>query len=120
MAAGDIVQIGSTTVVVGFNGLTYGTCLMKTCSEEPIAEVKHLKAANNSTITVIISDPGKQVKLEGILLSADLTAARALKIGSTVTVNTVKYYVKSAPIVVGTEEASVTLELEARDGLTLT
>jgi len=119
MAAGDMVQQG-TTVVVGFNDLTYGTCLMVTCGEEPTGEIKDIKGANNATVTKLISNPGKRYTVEGILLSADLTAARALKKGSSVTINAVVCMVEDVKIAVGTEEAKVTITAIKEDSMTYT
>ncbi|MEN6360043.1 MAG: hypothetical protein ABFD59_08305 [Smithella sp.] len=119
MAAGDMVQKG-TTVVVGFNGLTYGTCIMLTASQEATGEEKVIKGSNNATVTILESDPGEQYTVEGILLSADLTAARSLKKGDTVSINSVNCRCVSRSIGVGTEEAKVTITAIKEASMTYT
>jgi hypothetical protein len=117
MAAGDMVQIG-TEVVVGFNGLTYGTCIMETASQEATGDTKVIRGPNNATITILESDPGEQYTVEGILLAADLTAARALIKGADVTINGVVCRCLTRSIGVGREEAKVTITAIKEAGMT--
>jgi hypothetical protein len=117
MAAGDMVQLG-TEVVVGFNGLTYGTCIMETASQEASGDEKEIRGPNNSVLTVLESNPGEQYTVEGILLAADLTAARALIKGSTVSINSVNCRVMTRSIGVGREEAKVTITAIKEAGMT--
>lgn len=119
MAAGDMVQKG-TSVVVGMNSLTYGTCLMQTASEERTDEIKEIRGANNAVVTKLISNPGKRYTVEGVLLSADLTAARALKRGDAVSINSVSCMVEDVKIGVGLEEAKVTITAIKEDSMTYT
>jgi ribosomal protein S8E len=119
MAAGDIVQKG-TSVVVGFNGLTYGTCIMIQSSEEPVADMNEIRGSKNEVVAKIYSNPGRRYTVEGVLLSADLTAARALIKGSTVSINSVSCCVEDVKISVGTLEAKVTITAIKEDSMTYT
>jgi hypothetical protein len=117
MAAGDLVQQG-TTVAVGFDSLEYGTCLMQVARAEPVADVNTVHDKRAAQVTKIYTNPGQKLTLEGVMLSADLTAVKALIIGSVVTVNSLKYEVIAVPRVHGSGPTTVTLELERRDSWT--
>jgi hypothetical protein len=119
MPAGDLVQLG-TSVVVGFNGLTYGTCIMISGGEELTGDIKEIKGPQNATVTKLLTNPGKRYTVEGVLLSADLTAARLLKKGSSVTINSVVCMVEDVKIATGTEEAKVTITAVKEDSMTYT
>lgn len=120
MAAGDLVQVGQTTVAVGFAGLTYGTILMRTAGEEPTAKENPIVDARAAVVSVIYTNPGRKYSLEGVILAADLTSARALKLGSTVTVNGANGRVTAAPLLFGPEEGTLKLEVQVDTSLTLT
>lgn len=117
MALGDLVQIG-TSVVVGLNNLTYGTMLMRVASEEPFSTETPIYDARGALVTLIEQNPGRKIKLEGVPLSADLTAIRALVIGSVITVNSRKYRVTAPVLGFQSAEASGTIEAQSEDSLT--
>ena len=117
MALGDLVQVGET-VAVGFDSLVYGTMLMRVASREPFSEETPIKDERGATVTLIEQDPGDALRLEGVLLAADLTAFKALDIGSVVTINALKYRVTSATINYQTAETTGVLECRAEDSLT--
>ena len=119
MAAGDLVQVG-TTVCVGFDSLEYGTVLMRVASIEPTSTETPILDNRGAVVTLIEQNPGVKLRLEGVLLAADLTAVKALLIGSTVTVNSVKYHVTAAPRTHGTAETTAVIECAKEDSITLT
>ena len=117
MAEGDIVQVGET-VAVGFDSLIYGTMLMRVAGFEPMSNETPILDGRGATVTLIEQDPGSKLRLEGVLLSADLTAFKALTIGTVVTINSLKYRVTSASVSYQTAETTGTLECQSEDSLT--
>jgi hypothetical protein len=117
MPAGDMVQKG-TTVVVGFNGVTFGTWIMEDSSEAPGADIKEIRGANNSVVTKLISNPHVTYELTGIILSADLTTARAALIGGTVSVNSVSCMIQSLKLSYNREDAKCTMTVIKEAGMT--
>jgi len=88
MAAGDLAQKG-TSVVVGYNGMTYGGMFQVEGSASPMADVEQIKGPQGATLTWLITDPRKEYKVSGVCLSADQTAVESMKIGDAVTIDTV-------------------------------
>ncbi len=108
MAAGDLVQKG-TSVVVGYNNITFGTWIMQSAGEEPLADVKEIKGAQGATVTAIVTNPRKQLTLTGVILTDDLTAARLALIAGSVTVNAVAYRIVSLKLDFIAEDARCTM-----------
>ena len=119
MPAGDMVQKG-TTVVVGFNGRTFGTCLMEVASEEQVGEIKEIRGANNAAATKLISNPARRVTVEGILLSGDLTTVEALKRGDVASIDGISCMVEEVKISFNREEAKVSITAIKEDSMTYT
>lgn len=117
MAAGDLVQKG-TSVTVGFMGKTYSNLIMQTVSFGPIANEKDIIGENGATTTEIYTDPGTKLTLEGVVLSAGLTALKALKKGDAVTVDSVAYRIDDIELKGSAEEAHCTLSLIKKDSMT--
>jgi len=88
MPAGDLVQKG-TTVVVGLNGVTYGTLVQVEGSISPKADIEDIKGPQNATVTKLITNPRKEYSVSGICLSADQTALEGMKIGDTASIDAV-------------------------------
>jgi hypothetical protein len=88
MAAGDLVQKG-TSVVVGYNGMTYGTLFQVEGNASPMADIEEIKGPQGATLTFLITNPRKEYKVSGICLSADQTAVEAMKIGDAVSIDSV-------------------------------
>ena len=119
MAAGDLVQVGST-VAVGFNSLVYGTMLMEVASYEPFANEKRVPDERDATYSIIYTDPGTKLTLTGTLLAADLAAFEALDLGSVITINSLSYRVVSAVVSYSPTETKGTIECRSEDSLTAT
>lgn len=117
MAAGDMVQKG-TTVVVGFNSVTFGTWIMESSSESPGADVTEIRGPQNATVTKLISNPHKIYEVSGVILSADLTTARAALIGGTVSINSVSCCIQSLKLDFGREAAKCTMTAIKEDSMT--
>lgn len=119
MAAGDLVQLG-TSVVVGLNGRTYGTLIPISGSEEPLADVKEIKGAQGATVTKLITNPGYRVTVKGVMLSADLTALEAINVGSTVSLDGVNLMLESLTMEFTAEDAIATIVGRKEDSMTYT
>lgn len=117
MAAGDLVQKG-TSVVVGFNGVTFGTWIMQGSGEEPMADVKEIRGPQNAVVTKLITNPKKQYNVSGVMLSADLTTARAAMIGSTVSINSVSCCIVSLKLSFDAQDAKCDMVAVKEDSMT--
>jgi len=117
MAAGDLVQKG-TTVVVGYNGVTFGTWIMQGSGEEPLADTKEIKGPQGATVTVLVINPRKQYTVNGVILSADLTAARAALIGGTASVNSTNCRILSLKLDFIAEDARCSMTVVKEDSMT--
>jgi len=123
MAAGDLVQQGAV-VHVGFGGNTNTNLVMQAVTETVgMANKKAILGEQNATVTKIYTDPGKRIRLTGVLKNAasddaELTAVRAMKIGDEITVNSVIYCIDEAPeIEHSAEEARVALVAIREDSM---
>jgi hypothetical protein len=117
MALGDLRQVGSS-VAVGFDDLLYGTMLMRVANAEPTGVEAPVLDGRGALYDVIVTNDGVKMTLEGGLLAADLTAFKALKIDSIVTVDSKKWRVTAAPRTYGVGETTGRLELSREDSLT--
>ena len=114
-----VVQKG-TAVVVGFNGVTFGTWIMDEAGEEPQADVEEIRDANNANVTILVSNPRKQYDVSGIILSADLTTARAALIGGTVSINSVSCRILSLKLSFGRLAAKCQITAVKESSMTYT
>ena len=119
MAAGDLVQKG-TSVVVGFNGRTVGTWTMSDSGESPGADIKDIRGPQNAVTTKLITNPHKIYKASGVMLSADLTTMAAAKIGDAVSINSITCMLLTLDISFGTEDAKASLTAIKEDSMTYT
>jgi len=117
MAAGDLIQKG-TSVVVGFNSRTVGTWIMQDSGESPQADIKSIKGPQGATVTKLITDPRKVYKATGVLLSADLATMAAAKIGDTVSFNSVNCMLTRLDISYQATDARGVLECVKEDSMT--
>ena len=111
-AAGDLVQTG-TAVGVGFNGYTNNNLIMQAVTFSPgDADVKPILGEQNAPVTKLLTNPRSGIELTGVLKAAgsELATLIAYKIGTILTVNSVKYFLDAPPKVeFSGEEARVTL-----------
>lgn len=119
MAAGDMV-IKGTVVTVAFAGNTHASLIMEAVDVSPIAEIKPIKGENNATTTKIISDPGKKMTLEGVVIAAGVATLQGYKKGDAVTINSVSWMIDDISIKYGKEEAKCTLSVVKEDSMTYT
>ena len=119
MAAGDLVQKG-TSVVVGFNGVTFGTWIMQDSGEEPMADVKEIRGPQKATVTKLVTNPRKQYNVSGVILSADLTTARAALICGTVSINSVSCCIVSLKLTYNAQDARCDMTAVKEDSMTYT
>lgn len=117
MAAGDLVQKG-TSVVVGFNGVTFGTWIMQSAGEEPMADIKEIKGPQAATVTKLVTNPRKQYSVSGVILAADLTTARAALIGGTVSINSVSCMIVSLKLSFEAQDAKCDMVAVKEDSMT--
>ena len=117
MAAGDLAQKG-TTVVVGFNGRVVGTWIMEDSGESPGADIKEIRGPQNAVVTKLITNPHKTYKATGVMLSADLTAMAAAKIGDAISINSVSCMILSLDLSFGTQDAKASLTAIKEDSMT--
>ena len=117
MAAGDMVQKG-TTVIVGFNGFTYTGAIMDSVSRKPIGDIKEIRGENNAVTTKLISNPGFEVSVEVIVTS--LAAFNAIKKGDLFTINSVGYMVTDADGKYSREEVKWSISAIKEDSMTYT
>lgn len=119
MAAGDLVQKG-TTCTVGFNSRTVGTWIMQDSGEAPGAVIKEIKGPQGAVVTKLLTNPHKTYKATGVLLSADLTAMASAKIGDAISINSVLCMITSLDISFSAEDARATLTAIKEDSMTYT
>lgn len=119
MAAGDLVQKG-ISVVVGFNGITFGTWIMEDSGEAPEADITEIKGAQAAVVTKLIANPRAVYNVKGIILAADLTTARAALIGGTVSINSVSCMITSLKLTYGTEAARCEMSAVKEASMTYT
>lgn len=117
MAAGDLIQKG-TSVVVGYNSRTVGTWIMQESGESPGADIKEIRGPQNAVVTKIITNPHKTYKATGVLLSADLTAMASAVIGGAISINSVSCMIASLDISYGAEDARASLTAVKEDSMT--
>jgi len=123
MAAGDLVQKG-TVVYVGFGGNVHTNLIMQTASEETgNATVNSIRGDQGATVTHIITDPTRAVRLTGVLKGAAIATVRALKMGDAVSVThggvTTAYFINApVDIELSAEEARVTISLLKQEAIT--
>ena len=106
-------------VELGIGLYMYAGYVVEGADVEPTGKSKLLTDELDETVTRIDWDPGKKLKLEMYAKSG--SDPETLKIGDTVTVNTVAYSVTAAPVkrAKGAEEVKVSLDLEMFDSLDL-
>lgn len=117
-----ITQKG-TTVTVGMNSLGWGEqtgIIMQTADESAVGETSIIRGTDNATVTVLETDPGWRRTIEAVLVSAALTAARALKKGDSITINSIIHRVEEVKIGHGLLEARVTITAIKEDSMTYT
>ena len=117
MAAGDMVQKG-TTVLVGFQSLTLSGTIMDSVGRTPIAEVKTIKGENNATVTKLISDPGFRITFECTVTTH--ATFNTIKIGDAITINSIAYMVESSEPKYSREEVKWTVTAVKEDTMTYT
>ena len=108
-----LIQKG-TSVVVGVQGITYGTWVIDSASEMPEGEVKEIRDENNAVMTKLVSNPKKVYELTGIILGSPeatytLTAARLIIVGTAITLNGATCMVTACKIAYTKEETKITL-----------
>ena len=112
MAAGDLVQTG-TAVAVGFNSVTNSNLIMQAATETlGAANVKEIMGVQNAVVTKLITNPHLRMRLTGVVTAAgtELATLRALKVGDTLSVNSVSCMI-AEPIEIedGPEETRATI-----------
>lgn len=121
MAAGDLVQFG-TAVVTGFNGNTNTNLIMQAATEDMgDGTINEIPGEQGATVTKIITNPHYRVRLTGVIKNAgtELTTLRALKKGSTLSVNSVNCMVNEpVSIEYGAQESRCTITVIKEDAMT--
>ena len=123
MAAGDLVQKG-TVVHVGFGGNVHTNLIMSAASETTgAANVSSIRSEQGATVTHIIKNPSRAVRLTGVLKGSALTTVRALKMGDAVSIThggvATVYFISAAPeIEMGVAEARVSIQLLKQEAWT--
>lgn len=117
MAAGDMVQKG-TTVLVGFNSMTLSGVVMETVSPEITADIKEIRGENNAVMTKLLSNPKKTITFECVVTT--LSTFNTVKTGDAITINTVAYMVESAKPTYSREETKWSVTAVKEDSMTYT
>lgn len=115
MAAGDMVQKG-TTVVVGFNGFTYAGAIMDSVGRKPSGDIKEIRGENNAVCTKLISNPGFEVQVEVIVTT--LASFNTIKKGDAFTINSVGYMVVDCDGKYSREEVKWSISAIKEDSMT--
>lgn len=117
MAAGDLVQKG-TTCVVGYNGVTYATLLNVESSITPDADITPITGPQSAVVTKIITNPRKIYKVSGICLSADQSALEAMAKGATISIDSVSCMLEDLELSYSAGAMKATITAVKEDSMT--
>ena len=139
MAAGDLVQVG-TTVEVGLDGIQVGDIGTTWLVTQSIAgpkrtgDVSGITDSRGATVTKLITNPSRTIEITGVVRNlavakAELTAIEALVIGGTVTLATEgttgsrtagAWYIDDIDIQRGSTEVRCTIRATREDSMIVT
>ena len=109
-----------TAVLVGIGDYTISGYIVQTVNIENDAEEEVIReGVNNTTKTVILSDPAVQLTVEAVVENG--TTASTLKRGDAVTVNDVAYRIANAPsLALSGNAARIRLQLRKEASMSYT
>lgn len=118
MAAGDLVQKG-TTVAVGFQGNTNADMIMQAFNRGVLGSVNEIPGEQGATVTEIYTNPGRSIELQGVVKgSTGYANLAALIRGSGLTVNAIACRVDDVTLAGSAQECRVTIRCTKLDSMT--
>jgi hypothetical protein len=112
-----LVQKG-TSVVVGFNGVTYTNFIMQDAGEKLSADKDEILDESGDTATYLFTDKIKMLTLTGVVKGTTLATVQGLIPGGTITVNTVAYIITDVDLKVSAKQVEATITCEKPDEFT--
>ena len=121
MAAGDYV-VKNAVFNVGIGSYTYSNVKVRKVTLTPVGEIRPIPGEQGETLSKVITNPGKKIRLEGAVLTGSaMTAVVALKKGDAITINSVAYMVEDKSIdLVAAQETMVSIDAIKEDSMAYT
>lgn len=104
-----------TTVIIGFpTGESISGVVRSTYNKDGVGKIEYIPDEDNNDATAIVSALGNRITVEGTM-----SAANTVRVGDTVTVNSIKYIVEAVGERRTTLAARITMTLYKPDAMTI-